>query len=115
MNAHLWEFPNVELNGEPVNASAAVKDLFGFTPKEIKSLCTIKHSITRYRITVEAFHIGAPSTCSARTNNLAKPSRGSALQERWLTLAQLHKLSFPSAHKRILKALHDFSEETEVS
>jgi A/G-specific adenine glycosylase len=106
VNAHLWEFPNVELNGEPVNTSAAVKELFGFTPKELKALCTIKHSITRYRITVEAYRVGAPSTCSARRNDItAGPSRCSALQERWLPLAQLHKLSFPSAHKKILNAL----------
>ncbi len=58
VNAHLWEFPNVELNGEPVNA-LTVKGLFGFTPQEIKALCTIKHSITRYRITVDAYRVGA--------------------------------------------------------
>jgi len=109
VNAHLWEFPNVELNGEPVNKSAAVKRLFGFAPKNAKPLCTIKHSITRYRITVEAFCIGAPSTGSARrTNSNNLPSRCSALQERWLPLSELHKLSFPSAHKRILKSLSLF-------
>jgi A/G-specific adenine glycosylase len=106
VNAHLWEFPNVELNGEPVNPSASVNELFGFTPKEVNSLCTIKHSITRYRITVEAFRIGAPSTCSARANHdQLRPSRCSAFPARWLPLSELHKLSFPSAHKSILKAI----------
>jgi len=106
VNAHLWEFPNVELNGEPVNTSAVVKELFGFTPQNVKSLCTIKHSITRYRITVEAYQVGAPSSRSARTKITSNlPSRSSALQERWLPLSELHKLSFPSAHKRILKAI----------
>jgi A/G-specific adenine glycosylase len=96
VNAHLWEFPNVELNGEPVDTAAAVKELFGFTPKDVKSLCTIKHSITRYRITVEAFHAVAAAT----------PSRLKAgLQTKWLALSELHKLSFPSAHKKILKSL----------
>jgi A/G-specific adenine glycosylase len=95
VNAHLWEFPNVELNGEPVNTFAAVKELFGFTPKEVKSLCTIKHSITRYRITVEAFHAAAP----------VASNRLKAGLQTWLPLAELHKLSFPSAHKRILKSL----------
>ncbi len=106
VNAHLWEFPNVELNGEPVNTSVAVKELFGFTPREVKSLCTLKHSITRYRITVEAFCVGAPSTGSARTKITSNlPSRCSALQQRWLSLSELHKLSFPSAHKKILAEL----------
>ena len=98
VNAHLWEFPNVELNGEPANTSAAVKELFGFTPRDVKSLCTIKHSITRYRITVEAFHAAAPKRLEA------------GLQT-WLPLSELHKLSFPSAHKKILKALQVSRED----
>jgi A/G-specific adenine glycosylase len=96
VNAHLWEFPNVELNGEPVNTSAAVKALFGFMPTDVKPLCTIKHSITRYRITVEAFHAVGPVT----------PGRVKAgLQTRWLPFSGLRKLSFPSAHKKILHVL----------
>jgi A/G-specific adenine glycosylase len=92
VNAHLWEFPNVELNGEPAKPSDAVKKLFGFTPKDVKSLCTIKHSITRYRITVEAYHTFAPNGLNAEPQT-------------WLPLAKLQKLSFPSAHGKILKAL----------
>jgi len=97
VNAHLWEFPNIELNGSPTNASAAARELFGFIPKEMQPLCTIKHSITRYRITVEAFRAEAPAS---DTNRLK-----AELQTRWLSLAELHKLSFPSAHKKILKSL----------
>lgn len=59
VNAHLWEFPNVELDGAPVRPAAA-REILGFVPKDLKPLCTIKHTITRYRITVEAFQIGAP-------------------------------------------------------
>ena len=96
VNAHLWEFPNIELNGEPLNPVASARGIFGFTPKNVKPLCIIKHSITRYRITVEAFHAAAP----------ANPSRLKAeLQTQWLPISELHKLSFPSAHKKILKAL----------
>jgi A/G-specific adenine glycosylase len=109
VNAHLWEFPNLELNGAPLNPSAAARELFGFVPKDIKSLCTIKHSITRYRITVEAFRIGTPSTLkagqscrSAPTSRHARPARDESV---WLSLSELHKLSFPSAHKKILKSL----------
>lgn len=92
VNAHLWEFPNVELNGGPINASAAVKELFGFTTKNVKALCTIKHSITRYRITVEAYHTFAPSGLKGELQT-------------WLPLSKLQTLSFPSAHGKILKAL----------
>jgi len=107
VNAHLWEFPNIELNGAPTNPFAAAQELFGFIPKEITPLCTIKHTITRYRITVNAFRAGAPSTGSARMANPATitPSGCSAFLHCWLPLSELHKLSFPSAHKRILKFL----------
>ena len=109
VNAHLWEFPNVELNGKPLNASATVEALFGFAPNNVKSLCTIKHSITRYRITLEAFHIGAPSTFKVGQSCRSAPSRRHASSARdeclWLTLAELQKLSFPSAHGKILNAL----------
>jgi hypothetical protein len=90
-----------------VNSSTAAKELFGFAPSEVKALCTIKHSITRYRITVEAFRIGAPSIGSARRINVA------AFLHQWLPISKLHKLSFPSAHKRILKALVTSPEGTE--
>lgn len=90
VNAHLWEFPNIELNGAPIKAAAC--KILGFTPEDPKPLCTIKHSITRYRITVEAFRIGTGH-------------RKSALLNRWLPLSELHKLSFPSAHKKILNSL----------
>jgi A/G-specific adenine glycosylase len=103
VNAHLWEFPNVELNGEPLNPSASAKELLGFTPRDVKSLCTIKHSITRYRITVEAFHIKVGQSCrSAPSSRHARSARD---ESRWLTLPELHKLSFPSAHKKILNSL----------
>jgi A/G-specific adenine glycosylase len=107
VNAHLWEFPNIELNGAPLNSSAAAKELFGFVPKEMKSLCTIKHSITRYRITVDAFQMEAPSTGSARRKKVAMfgPCSNSTLRHQWLPISELHKLSFPSAHKKILKVL----------
>jgi A/G-specific adenine glycosylase len=96
INAHLWEFPNIELNGAPLNPSVAAEELFGFAPKAVKALCTIKHSITRYRITVEAFRAAVP---------LAPNRLKAELQTRWLSISELHKLSFPSAHKRILEAL----------
>ena len=109
VNAHLWEFPNVELNGEPVNPSAAVKELFGFPPDDVKTLCTIKHSITRYRITVEAFRVGTPSTFKVEQSCRSAPSLRHARSARdgslWLPLAELRKLSFPSAHKKILSLL----------
>jgi A/G-specific adenine glycosylase len=92
VNAHLWEFPNMELNGAPLRSAVVAREALGFVPIGVKPLCTIKHTITRYRITVEAF-----------SGRIAAAK--SAQQDRWLPLSELHKLSFPSAHKRILDCL----------
>ena len=97
VNAHLWEFPNIELNGAPTKPKDAAREALGFLPKNVKSLCTIKHTITRYRITVEAFSGGLPVGHSCRS----APSP----ENRWLPISELQKLSFPSAHKRILNSL----------
>ena len=75
VNARLWEFPNVELNGEP-------------SPKGAR-LCAFQHTITRYRIAVEAFLLEQ------------KPKSAG----KWFPLAQLDQLPFSSAHRKILVAL----------
>ncbi len=128
VNAHLWEFPNVELKAgqasrlpsERVSASsqehqsearrpvatklprvtdprsgcvaAAAKAALGFAGSHISPLATVKHSITRYRITLEAFRVNPGRT--------SLPSNAGA----WKTLAQLRQLAFTSAHGRILRA-----------
>jgi A/G-specific adenine glycosylase len=86
VNAHLWEFPNIE------TATDRQKTAAPFQIVSAKPLCTIKHSITRYRITLEVWHAqleGASSKISGR----------------WLSLAQLRKLAFTSAHKKVLARL----------
>jgi A/G-specific adenine glycosylase len=92
VNAHLWEFPNVETNGRRVPAEALFQAEFGAAPRSLVPLATVKHSITRYRITLEAFTVDV-----AR----AKLSTRGAV---WKTPAQMHQLAFTSAHRRILRA-----------
>jgi len=60
----------------------------------LKLLCTIKHSITRYRITLKAF-VADAVVWKKRTGE----------QGRWLTLAEMEKLAFTSAHRKILRML----------
>ena len=118
VNAHLWEFPNVEITdapssrpsppaGEKVaggrlrgNASASdslatatteFQKNFGAKPKAIQPLRTVKHSITRYRITLEAFSV-----------SLAK--RPANANGRWLAPAEFDSLAFASAHKKLASA-----------
>jgi A/G-specific adenine glycosylase len=104
VNAHLWEFPNVELNGAPLEPTAVAREALGFVPKDVKPLCSIKHTITRYRITVDAFTAVGQSCRSAPSSRHARSARDE-ISTCWLPLPDLHKLSFPSAHKRILDCL----------
>ena len=100
VNAHLWEFPNVEIEARGAEeisqrrlTSAATE--LGFEPHRWKPLCTVKHTITRYRITLEAYR--------------GEMKRGAGKAEasgRWLAFAELKKLAFTSAHRRILERIN---------
>ena len=85
VNAHLWEFPNVEIG---LNDERDGKDT-SFRILEAQPICRIRHSITRYRILLEAFHATAD-------NNAAGV---------WKSIPQLKRLPFTSAHRKILMAL----------
>lgn len=141
VNAHLWEFPNVEIgarlsepqhtrlrnvNGEiPTTNSIrtrcgsgdprsdilvdATRQILGFTPSSLQPLCTVKHSITRYRITLEAFGIdfGGASYTSPHLGPAKSGTRITHPSEIgvWKTPMQLQRLAFSSAHKKVLNQL----------
>ena len=92
VNAHLWEFPNVEVTATKPDMDAVCKNVFNSAPTKVQALCTVKHSITRYRITLEAFRIHIkgfpPKTAGA-----------------WKTPTQMETLAFTSAHRKVLRAL----------
>lgn len=82
VNAHLWEFPNWETKD-----GKDLKD--GFRILEEQPICRIRHSITRYRILLEAYHAQATGDTPGD----------------WKTIAQLNRLPFTSAHRKILALL----------
>ncbi|HTV76229.1 MAG TPA: NUDIX domain-containing protein, partial [Candidatus Baltobacteraceae bacterium] len=88
VNAHLWEFPNIEIINGKSGAKLAAKDILGVVPVQIEPISTVKHSITRYRITLEAFYV--------RLKNPPPKSAGI-----WLTPGQINLLAFSSAHKKL--------------
>jgi A/G-specific adenine glycosylase len=92
VNAHLWEFPNVEHQGKSSDPAAIFRELFQIKPPVIKPLQVVKHSITRYRITL-----------SAHRATLVK--RSARLNGTWVKIEELAELAFASAHKKIAKAL----------
>jgi A/G-specific adenine glycosylase len=110
VNGHLWEFPNVETGataGRARHSVRAAAQLFengaqrtdapyqinDLQDAAIKPLCSVKHSITRYRITLEAFRVHLGGTSSTTITGV------------WKTPAQMQALAFTSAHKKILGSL----------
>jgi A/G-specific adenine glycosylase len=92
VNAHLWEFPNVEVQLGDKDVRQAARKLLGSNGGKLEPLCQIRHSITRYRISLEVFGITGP-TRVIRSNG------------KWLAPAALARLPFCSAHKKILQRL----------
>jgi A/G-specific adenine glycosylase len=90
VNAHLWEFPNIEAASgisSPDNAAVAL----GLTLAEAGGpRMTVKHTITRFRITVEIYDAVVAGTDASGV---------------WASKADLQRLAFPSAHRRIANAL----------
>lgn len=91
VNAHLWEFPNLEIPNGRLNPKLAAKEILGIEAPKLRPLCTVKHSITRYRITMDAF-VG-------RLKDL--PAKSGAC---WKTTAQMRRLAFTAAHKKLASA-----------
>ncbi len=122
VNAHLWEFPNMEIhpvrsssrrqsahnsgqNGQSrLTSAATVQKLnpkialaakqLGLETYEVMPLCTLKHSITRYRITLEAFRVNLERTRKIRLSEIGV----------WKTPAQMQQLAFTAAHGKILRS-----------
>ena len=89
INGGLWEFPNVEIH-PGASARGALDKLAPSSRKGFLPLCRIKHTITRYRITLEVFQRKATARAASRLG-------------KWCTLRQLRRLPFSSAHKRIVE------------
>jgi A/G-specific adenine glycosylase len=97
VNAHLWEFPNVETGArlcEPQRVVSEFNALRITDPRsqKLEPLCTIRHSITRYRITLEAFAVRLKNS-PAKTGGV------------WKTPAQMRQLAFTAAHKKLASLL----------
>ncbi len=103
VNAQLWEFPNVELPQEDSDLEKAGCKALGTASVNLTPFCTFKHSITRYRITLEVFQ--------AVVNGDFHRQLG---DDRWLARAQLRRLPFTSAHKKILLRLGKQSSESRL-
>lgn len=95
VNGGLWEFPERNLaDGEPAIASALAWLKPG--PTELKPLGSIRHTITRYRIHLEVFHLKA-----SPSHQVIEPGA------HWVSRKKLIALPLTAAHRRIAGQLLD--------
>ena len=95
VNGHLWEFPNVETS--PTASDRATRQVLESelrgTLTDWTPFMTVKHSITRYRITLEVFR-------GTELDGAACAGDGE-----WFHAAKLRQLPFTSAHRKVLEKL----------
>src|SRR5262249_38598868 len=86
----MWQFPNVELEQGESNAAAVARAIAvtGLRARAGEHLGRITHSVTRYRITLDAH----AAVASGSLRNVAA---------RWQALDELGELAMPSAHRKI--------------
>ena len=89
VNAGFWEFPNWQADDPAMQPADLAKASLALGQAALEPLCTINHSITRYRNRLEMFVI-APS----RKPRLAK------LKGQWLPEAKLAELPLTAAHRK---------------
>jgi len=90
LNAHLWEFPNIELKRHRTDMRTSIRELLGENPRTLQRLCAIKHTITRYRITLDAYSV----------TGVGRIARRGGFS--WLSRGELKHRAFASAHGKIL-------------
>jgi A/G-specific adenine glycosylase len=90
VNAHLWEFPNIEIPADTEKLPASM-------PFEVKGkpAFTIRHSITRYRIQMDVYAASAKTLSDNET---------------WVSRSELDKLAFSSAHRQVANRINRTSE-----
>lgn len=91
VNAGYWEFPNLEVlaNDEPLSALAG---WLGIPADSFTSAGTLRHAITRYRMTQHLFRAEVPRA-------LPLPDA------RWVSLADLEALALTGPHRRLARTL----------
>jgi A/G-specific adenine glycosylase len=100
VNGHLWEFPNLELttNGAKAHGRATIlqlaSNMFQPKPSAVELLCTVRHSITRYRIRLDVYRVSGDNLSTTPPSN-----------DIWLSESKLNERPFTAAHKRVLPLL----------
>jgi A/G-specific adenine glycosylase len=118
VNGGLWEFPNLEVAGEPAGLPADyARGLWAIAGQEPVLLKVIRHSITRYRIELHAHHAAVDLATRRRisewTDSTAVPATRRPhptmlptpwTKAEWVKPEQASAKAYTAAHRRILEA-----------
>ncbi len=104
VNAHLWEFPTVEIipTNRTLAPAALLSQALHLPSPVLTPLPVIRHSITRYRITLTPFLGRWPDSTSVPVPSIQSRGPEDAL---WKTAGEIEALALTSAHRRLWKNL----------
>lgn len=97
--AGMWQFPNAEVAANETPETAAHNALLntaGLRGTLSGIVCVVRHTVTRYRITLDAYRAHTP-TAAAHALTVAEVA--------WKTPAELPELAMPAAHRTIAERL----------
>ena len=98
---NLWEFPGGRIKKGETPEQALVRE-YGeeteFRVHKLEKICTIKHSFTKYRVTLHCYH------CRLE-DNTTKPVLNAAQEYRWTDPNELDNFAFPAPHRRLIQRL----------
>jgi len=98
---NLWEFPGGRIKEGETPEQALVREYgeeTGFAIKDLKKIATIRHSFTRYRVTLHCYH------CRLR-GSATEPVLNAAQEYRWADPNELENFAFPAPHRRLIHRL----------
>jgi A/G-specific adenine glycosylase len=101
--AGLWEFPGGQMEpGESPEQTVLreVREETGFEVVSRGKLAVIKHSYTRYRVTMHAYLAAFPSGVEP-----PEPRLTAATSFRWLPFETLGRLAFPTAMRKLIRIM----------
>jgi A/G-specific adenine glycosylase len=94
-NAGLWGFPAIELNGQKVKPDTLLRGFLNVHSSDLRQVGNIRHSITRYRLSLAVYAATVPAPLTPARNN----------DTRWCRISTLHRLPLQAAHRKILRLL----------